>query len=224
MADLVIRDLTLAHDERIIVRDASATFSSSSVTVLWGESGSGKSTLLASIAGLFRPSAGTIAIGARTLFSAADRVDVPPYQRRIGFVFQDLALWPHLRAIEQVRLVGKASGMTREEAAALLVSVGLTNHGNRRPAELSGGEQQRLAIARSLATQPQILLLDEPFSSLDRRTKKSLEELLLSLVQRIEGPVIYVTHDPAEARTLGDRLLALDDGELRESSLEQLDD
>jgi len=224
MADLIIRDLTLARGNRIVLGDASAVFASSSVTVLWGESGSGKSTLLTAIAGLFRPLRGAISIGTQTLFSAADGVDVPPHQRRIGFVFQDLALWPHLRAIEQVALVGKSDGLRREDAAQLLVSVGLNDHLDRHPGELSGGEQQRLAIARALAIRPRILLLDEPFSSLDRRTKKGLQALLRSLVPRIEGPVIYVTHDPAEARTLGDRVLALRDGALHEASVEELEE
>ena len=97
------------------------------------------------------------------MFSAPDGVDLAPHRRRIGYVFQDLALWPHLSAVQQVHLVGRASGLDLPDAFTLLESVGLGSLARRRPGELSGGEQQRLAIARALAARPAILLLDEPF-------------------------------------------------------------
>src|SRR5262249_57159399 len=100
------------------------------------------------------PRSGRIALGSHVFFSAEERVDLPPYKRRVGFVFQDLALWPHLRALDHVFLVGGAVGMTRADARALLESVGLAGLEYRRPGQLSGGEQQRLAIARALAGQP----------------------------------------------------------------------
>ncbi len=174
MADLVVRDLLVERDERVVLNGCSAEFPSGRRTVLWGRSGAGKSTLLTAIAGLISPRSGTIQMGPRLFFSKAAGIDVPPHERNIGFVFQDLALWPHLTAMDHVYLVGRPAGLDHAGARGLLESVGLEGLGDRRPGELSGGEQQRLAIARALAAKPSVLLLDEPFSSVDRRKKDSL--------------------------------------------------
>src|SRR3954447_19258224 len=179
---------------RAVLNDCNAHFSSGQRTVLWGRSGTGKSTLLNAIAGLLLPQSGAIELGARVLFSSVDGTDLRPYDRRVGFVFQDLALWPHLSAIDNVRLVGRPAGLDRRGAAALLDSVGLGGFDRRRPGELSGGEQQRLAIARALAGGPSLLLLDEPFSSVDRKMKQTLYQLLRDVSARVPGPTIYVTH------------------------------
>ena len=183
-------------------------------TVLWGRSGSGKSTLLSAIAGLLTPRLGEIRIGERALFSAADRVDLRPHERRIGFVFQDLALWPHLSALDHVYLVGRTVGATRDVAVSLLDSVGLGSLGRRRPGQLSGGEQQRLAIARALAGRPSLLLLDEPFSSVDATTKAALYRLLEQVSPQVAGPTIYVTHQVEDARNLAERVVKIEAGRL----------
>ena len=214
MADLVITDLVVAREGRAVLDRCTARFAAGRRTVLWGRSGSGKSTLLAAIAGLLAPRSGTIALGERVLFSSALGIDVAPHERRIGFVFQDLALWPHLSAWEHVHLVGQPVGLTSVQAHDLLASVGLGRLEQRRPGQLSGGEQQRLAIARALAGQPSILLLDEPFSSVDRVTRKAMYALLSDLSPRIPGPTIYVTHQSEDATALAEAVVTLADGAL----------
>ena len=167
MADLSLHDLRVAREGRIVLDGCGAVFPGGSRTVLWGRSGAGKSTLLAAVAGLVVPEAGRIQLGNEVLFSRSDEIDRPPHARRVGFVFQDLALWPHLTALQQVELVGRSAALDTAGAVSLLDSVGLGSLASRRPGQLSGGEQQRLAIARALAGKPALLLLDEPFSSVD---------------------------------------------------------
>ena len=217
MTDLAVRDLRMEREGRVILDGCSADFPSGRRTVLWGRSGTGKSTLLTAIAGLFAPQSGTIQLGSRLFFSRAAGIDVPPYERHVGFVFQDLALWPHLSAIDHVSLVGRPAGLGRAEALSLLESVGLLGLERRRPGQLSGGEQQRLAIARALAGQPSVLLLDEPFSSVDRRTKDSLYELLRRLSPLVRGPTIYVTHQVDDAVSLAETVITLEAGKLAPS-------
>ena len=180
MDNLAVHNLQVERDGRRILDIDRAEFPARCRTVLWGRSGAGKSTLLGAIAGLITPQRGRITLGSQVLFSATDRIDLPPHKRRVGYVFQDLALWPHLTALEQVRLVGRSAGLDVAGATSLLESVGLGSMTGRRPAQLSGGEQQRLAIARAVASKPMILLLDEPFSSLDLETRRSLYDLIRS--------------------------------------------
>jgi molybdate transport system ATP-binding protein len=171
---------------------------------------------LNAIAGLIAPQRGTMMLGSQVLFSATDRIDIPPHKRRIGYVFQDLALWPHLTSVEQVRLVGRSVGLNVAGAIALLESVGLGSMTSRRPSQLSGGEQQRLAIARALASKPTILLLDEPFSSVDRQTRQSLYSLIRAISPQISGPTIYVTHNAEDAQSLAEHGVRLSGGMLVE--------
>jgi ABC-type sulfate/molybdate transport systems ATPase subunit len=214
VADLVIKDLSLARGGRTVLATSTIEFAGRTRSVLWGQSGSGKSTLLLAIAGLVVPASGEIALDGRVLFSARRGLDVPPHLRRIGFVFQDLALWPHLDALAQVTLVAKAGGGGRAEAMQHLEAVGIGALAHRRPGELSGGEQQRLAIARALASAPEVLLLDEPFSSVDPATRRTLRALLREISPQVAGPTIYVTHDPGDAHELAERVVRLRDGRL----------
>lgn len=218
MSDLAIHGLTVMRSGRPVLKDAEATLRGARRTVLWGPSGAGKSTLLAAIAGLLEPASGSIRIGEEALFSSAGLVSVAPHLRRIGFVFQDLALWPHIRALDQVRLVaaaaGENDGRARAKAAEALSAVGLGGLERRRPGELSGGEQQRLALARALAGRPEILLLDEPFSSVDGATRRTLRALLREISPRIPGPTLYVTHDPGDVQELAEDILELESGQL----------
>jgi molybdate transport system ATP-binding protein len=198
----------------MILEGVAAEFPAQRRTVLWGPSGAGKSTLLSAIAGLVTPRRGTIALGSQVLFSATDRIEVPPHKRRIGYVFQDLALWPHLSALEQVRLAGRAVGVDVAGAFRLLESVGLGSMTGRRPGQLSGGEQQRLAIARALAGKPAMLLLDEPLSSVDRETRSSLYRLIRAISPQLPGPTIYVTHSSEDAESLAEHAMRLTSGTL----------
>jgi iron(III) transport system ATP-binding protein len=212
--ELVVRDLVVERDGCVVLDGCSAQFVSGRRTVLWGPSGAGKSTLLSAIAGLISPRSGTIQLGPRFFFSKPNEIDVPPHERNIGFVFQDLALWPHLTAMDHVYLVGRPAGLDRAGAQALLESTGLPGLGRRHPGELSGGEQQRLAIARALAGKPSVLLLDEPFSSVDRRAKDSLYDLLRDLSPLVAGPTIYVTHHIDDAVSLAEAAITLHHGKL----------
>ena len=212
MGNLIVRDLHVERNGRPVLNGCSADFPGKHRTVLWGRSGAGKSTLLAAVAGLLAPAGGSITLGSQILFSADERIEVPPHQRRIGYVFPDLALWPHLTALQQVRLVGRASALDAAGAYAVLESVGLASLASRRPAELSGGEQQRLAIARAVAGNPMILLFDEPFSSLDRETRRSVHDLLHAISPTVAGPTIYVTHNAEDAQSLAERAFRLRDG------------
>ncbi len=214
MAELLVQDLRVTREGRSVLDSCTAVFPGGRRTVLWGPSGAGKSTLLAAIAGLLTPEAGTIRLGDQVYFSGSEGIDQPPHCRGVGFVFQDLALWPHLTAIEQVELVGRAAALDRAGALLLLESVGLGGLAGRRPGQLSGGEQQRLAIVRALAGQPSLLLLDEPFSSVDRRTRLSLHELVRDLSARVPGPTVYVTHSSEDAQALAENVLSLEAGRL----------
>lgn len=214
MFSLMVRDLIVEREGRVVLDRCNAEFPPAQRTVLWGPSGAGKSTLLAAIAGLITPRSGMIQIGSRVLFSDSEAVNVAPHQRNIGFVFQDLALWPHLTAIDHVFLAGRSAGLDRPGAEKILEATGIKGLENRRPGQLSGGEQQRLAIARSLAGKPSVLLLDEPFSSLDRRTKRVLYDLLRRVSSVVPGPTIYVTHHEDDAASLAECVFTMNDGKL----------
>lgn len=184
-------------------------------TVLLGASGSGKSTMMRLLAGLEAPGAGSIHHDGE-LVSSPGRVLVPPHRRGIGMVFQDLALWPNLSALENVALGLCASRPMRTErlvaARAELERVGLGERLRALPSELSGGEQQRLALARALATRPRSLFLDEPFASLDLVTRHRIVEEVARLVMADHTTMLLVTHDPFEARRLCTHAVVLDAG------------
>lgn len=183
------------------------------IIVLFGASGAGKSLTLAAIAGFMTPDAGRIAIDERVLLDVARGVNLAPQARKIGMVRQDLALFPHLSAADNI-----AYGMTGARAAKmtrvreLLQLVRLAEFGARKPSELSGGQQQRIALARALAIEPALLLLDEPFSALDLGTRMELRRELKDLQRRLQQSMIFVTHDLGEAALLADEMAVLDQG------------
>ncbi|MGH2365389.1 MAG: ABC transporter ATP-binding protein [Chloroflexota bacterium] len=182
--------------------------------VLFGPSGSGKSVTLRSIAGLERPAQGTVRVDGTTLFDAAAGVNVAPERRGIGYVPQSAALFPHLTVADNVgyglrRLPGRERQRRVEE---LLAQVHLAEYGARRTGELSGGEQQRAALARALATRTRLLLLDEPFSALDTPVRAALREEMLYLQERLEFGWVFVTHDLEEAYMLADDIAVYGQG------------
>lgn len=182
--------------------------------VLFGHSGSGKSVTLAAVAGLLRPDAGTVAIGGRTVFDAARGIDQPPQARNLGYVVQELALFPHLTAGENVEygLVGWPRAERERRVAELSALLSLQGLEDRMPRQLSGGQQQRVALARALARPVEALLLDEPFSALDEALRGDLRAELLRLRRELAVPVVFVTHDLREAYLLADRIAVLDAG------------
>ena len=182
------------------------------LVVLYGRSGSGKSVTLRALAGLVRPTRGRIEIGGRAVFDASAALDLPPQQRRVGYVIQELALFPHLRTRDNV-LIGlerDAEAPARYEALRALLSIeGLDE---RRPHQLSGGQQQRVALARALVRPSDALLLDEPFSALDEALRSDLRAELLRLRAELDLPIVFVTHDLREAHLLADRIAVIDEG------------
>ena len=189
------------------------------VTALVGPSGSGKTTALRSIAGFHKPQEGRIVCNGVTWFDSTARVSLAPRERRAGFVFQSYALFPHMTALQNVmEAFGDLPRSEREDAArALLARVHLDTHGERRPAELSGGEQQRVAVARALARRPDVLLMDEPFSAVDRMTRRKLRQELEELRRELPMPVVLVTHDLDDVRRLADRLCVMHNGRILQS-------
>jgi molybdate transport system ATP-binding protein len=181
---------------------------------LVGPSGSGKSTILRCIAGLHSTAEGAIRCNDATWFDAAAGENQPTQARRIGFVFQNYALFPHLSALENV--AAALGGLTFAERAArareLLARVHLDGLEQRKPAALSGGQQQRVAVARALARDPAVLLLDEPFSAVDQVTRRKLQQELARLRTDLAIPMLRVTHDLDEARMLADRMVILHRG------------
>lgn len=184
------------------------------VLALVGPSGSGKSTTLRAIAGLFRPATGSIVCNGRVWFDASSGTMTPARQRRVGLVFQSYALFPHLSAIENVMesLTDRPRASRRRDAAEYLARVHLEGLEHRRPDELSGGQQQRVAVARALARRPEVMLLDEPFSAVDRVTRYRLQSELAELRRDLSMPVILVTHDIDEAARLADEVVVLSEG------------
>jgi molybdate transport system ATP-binding protein len=188
------------------------------VTVLFGPSGSGKTTVLRALAGLDRPDAGAITFGEERWFDAAAGLHLPPQRRGVGLVFQGDALFPHLSVAGNVGFglhrLGRADRAAR--VAELAERLGLSRLLGRHPAELSGGERQRVALARALAPRPRLLLLDEPLSALDAPTREALRGELRHALEGSGVPAVVVTHDRMEALALGDRLVVLVDGGVRQ--------
>jgi molybdate transport system ATP-binding protein len=186
------------------------------VTVIVGHSGAGKTTLLRCIAGLSSPEEGRIAIGDHVLFDSRKNIRLEPARRGVAFVFQDLALFPHLSVEDNVvyglRRLDEAERKRRMHE--ILASFQIEHLAGRFPREISGGEQQRVALARSLVTEPSVLLLDEPLSSLDPRTKVLIIEDLRRWNKTRRIPILYVTHDHDELLALGDRAIVLEQGKI----------
>lgn len=213
MSALRVRDLSFSHPSGFSVGPLAFELAVGSCTALVGRSGAGKSTLLRLIAGLEVPRAGVISIDGATAFDGKERIAA--HARSIGFVFQGGALWPHLDAIEHLRFC--APKRPHAEIAALLDRVGLGGKHARKPAELSGGEQQRLAIARALVSRPKVLLLDEPLRSLDVHLRPEIAILVRELAQESGATLLTVTHDRDEALLLAEDAIVLEQGRIAES-------
>jgi len=184
--------------------------------ILFGPSGSGKTTLLDCVAGLTIPDAGRIVVGERVLFDADTRVQLSVAKRGVGYVLQDLALFPHL-TVEHNTEYGLAHlprTVRQQRTAAMLRDFGIEHLRERRPAEISGGERQRVALARALVTDPCVLLLDEPLAALDAATKGKILDDLRRWNREHGIPILYVTHSREEVITLGERVLVMDEGQI----------
>jgi len=187
-----------------------------SVTVLFGASGSGKTTVLRCLAGLERPDAGAIQCGRETWFEQATAIFLPPQQRRIGYLSQDYALFPHLNVAGNIGygLRGLPASERATRVSETMLSFGLAGLEKRLPRELSGGQQQRVALARAVVRRPRLLLLDEPLSALDSPARLRLRGELRRLLVQLGIPTLLVTHDRSEVLALGDDLAVMADGKI----------
>ncbi len=193
------------------------------ILALTGPSGSGKTMTLLCIAGLIRPDEGYVRLNGKALWDSVRGLSLPPRQRKVGFVFQNYALFPHLTVYDNI-----AFGIRRlprrevdERVSRLLAGMNIQGLGHRYPGQLSGGQQQRVAVARALAPEPEVLLMDEPFSALDAHVKECLEDELLALHNFYQGTVLFVTHDLAEGYRVSSRIAVYESGRILQCDSKQ---
>ena len=193
------------------------------LAVLFGYSGAGKSLTLQLIAGLLKPDAGRIAVNGQVLFDSLERINLPPQRRSLGYVFQDLALFPHMTVRQNIAY--GATGLPRvarhQRVGEMLEIFHLEGLADKPPAEISGGQKQRVALARALIRRPQALLLDEPFSALDNPLRREMRQVLKQIHEEFTIPVILVTHDLLEAASLADTIFIYQGGKIVQSGSPQ---
>jgi len=216
MQIISLKNITKNFENRAILENISLKIAEGKITCLLGNSGSGKTTILRLIAGLEKPSEGEIFID-NILVTKDSKILVPPSKRAIGFIFQDLALWSHLTIYENIAfgLRQKKSQKIEEEVLNILAFFGIEQYKNSFPNQISGGQQQLVAIARSLVLKPKILLMDEPLANLDMHLKEKMRKQIKGLRDNFNITIIYVTHDHEEASVLGDEVLMVDGGKIR---------
>ncbi|HTK42425.1 MAG TPA: ABC transporter ATP-binding protein [Gemmatimonadales bacterium] len=194
-----------------------------STLALVGESGAGKTTVLRLLAGLADPDQGRIALDGHTWFDRAGGISLPAWQREVGYLSQDYALFPHLSVFENVafglRALGTERSVLRQQVEAMLFRFHLQALTTRQPDQLSGGQQQRVALARALVLEPRLLLLDEPLSALDLKTRRSVRSELRRTLMALPSATVYVTHNPMEALFFGDRIAVLESGRVTQNGV-----
>jgi len=213
---IVINDLKKKYDQKSALNGVNLKVYQNEILALIGPSGCGKTTLLRLVAGLETPDEGKISIDNVTASTPTHIIQ--PNKRNLSMIFQDLALWPHMTIEEHIRFVLKIKSFSKKELAAkisqILGNVNLEGYNKHFPHQLSGGEQQRLAIARGTALNPGYLLMDEPFSNLDPILKEEIEGFIIRLKKRLQIGIIYVTHNIEEVNRLADRIIIMDKGKL----------
>ncbi len=207
-----LKNISKSLDKNKIIQDISFSVKTADKLVILGPSGSGKTTILRLIAGLETPDQGQI------VFDGKIVNNIVPAKRQVSMVFQDLALWPHMSAAENIAfcLKSKNNKENKTKVIDMLKAVGLKDKCKAYPQQLSGGEKQRLALARSLVFNPNILLLDEPLSSMDPLLKDDLKKLILDLQKKMQITMIYVTHDQSEAAQISQDILVLHKGNIEQ--------
>jgi molybdate transport system ATP-binding protein len=191
---------------------------SNELVVLFGRSGSGKTTTLRCIAGLGKPDEGFIEVNGKVYFDSGSKKNLSPQDRRPGYVFQNYALFPHMSVAKNITygLKGKSDAAKEQRLHEMLGLMHITGLQNEYPSRLSGGQKQRVALARALAPNPDILLLDEPFSALDMVVRMRLRERIHSIQEKLDIPVLFITHNPVEAFTLADKVVVLHEGSVHQ--------
>ena len=215
---IAIENLTKRYGAVAAVDDLTLTIADGELLVLLGPSGCGKTTTMRAIVGLEEPTSGRITVGDSPVYDAARGINVPSNRRQMGMVFQSYAIWPHKTVGENViyplERQGVAPAEIAERLARTLALVGLSNFADRGASLLSGGQMQRVALARSIIAQPRVLLLDEPLSNLDAKLRDHLRFELREIQQRLGITAVYVTHDQTEALALADRIAVMRDGKI----------
>lgn len=211
---LSLKDIHCAYGDYAAVNGVSLTIKAGEILCLLGASGCGKTTTLRAAAGVERPVDGEIEIAGVTM--SGNGVFVAPEHRHVGLMFQDYALFPHLSVIKNVMfgLSDLPKKARAEQAKKMLALVGMEDRADAYPHELSGGQQQRVALARALAPNPRVMLMDEPFSGLDRAMRTHVRNETISLLKQLGTATLIVTHDPEEAIALGDRVAVMRDGKI----------
>ncbi len=217
---LIVENLSLNYDDNKVLRDINFEIKDSEILALVGPSGSGKTSLISCITGLQYPNEATIKISEKIMFSST--IDIPIEKRDIGIVFQDFALFPHMTVENNIQY-GMDVNNTKHKSLSqlssltdLMLMTGIYHLRDRYPDELSGGEQQRVALARSLAPRPKILLMDEPFSNLDPNLRIQLRMEVRRILKYLKISCLFVTHDQQEALYMGDRIIVLNEGEIQQ--------
>ena len=217
--DIQLRNITKSFGRKKVIKGLSMDISSGSFTTLLGPSGCGKTTLLRMIAGLETPDSGEIFLGGRCVFSAGKKLNIPPEKRGLGFVFQDFALWPHMKVRDNVAFALKARRMTaglEKKVMDALHAVQLDEYADRYPSELSGGQQQRVSFARAIIIVPVCILFDEPLSALDAMLREEMRGELKALVSERGITSVFVTHDQSEAMSMSDKIAVINHGEIEQ--------
>ena len=218
MIELSVENLHLTYGDNPVLKGVSMQLKRGEVVSLLGPSGSGKTTLLRAVAGLEKPTQGSIIIGSNKVYDGTARSEIPAEERNLGLVFQSYALWPHKTVFENVayplKLRKVSTAEITQRVQGVLDQLGLGHLGKRHPHQLSGGQQQRIAIARAIVNEPRVLLLDEPLGALDLKLRQDMQYELIRLKNELGITFIYVTHDQEEAIILADRIAIMDQGEL----------
>lgn len=215
-AVLITEGISLYYGSTVAVKDIAMEVKRGEIVVMLGPSGCGKTSFLRLVAGLEKPAQGRIFIAGQKV--AGDGNWVPPENRGVGMVFQDFALFPHLTVGDNITfgLKKQSAAQKKQRVEEILSLVGLKGLGGRYPHQLSGGQQQRVALGRALAPQPQILLMDEPFSNLDTDLRVHVRDEVRHILKKTNNTAIFVTHDQEEAFSIGDRLAVINEGRLEQ--------
>lgn len=212
---ITLEGISHSYKSKEVLNNLILEIEANKLTCLLGGSGCGKTTILRLIAGLGIPISGKIIIENK-IVTENKQILIPPYQRNIGFIFQDLALWPHFTVYKNIAfgLMERKENNVKEKVLNMLKFFGLNNYDNKYPHQLSGGQRQLVAIARSLVLEPKILLMDEPLANLDVKLKRKILEHIENLKKKFNLTIVYVTHDHKEAFAIADKIIVMDEGKI----------